>query len=106
MSGEERIAKALEERNEILMGIIKGILYGSLIIIGFFVFMMFGNQVYGFFYYDVLGNEDPFANIGISVPNNPIDDCSYSDDKQLCYQMERIANALENENLQSGETQQ
>ncbi len=44
--------------------------------------------------YDVKGKERMPIMPTMTV-SYPIDDCNYSEDEQLCYQMERIADALE-----------
>jgi len=95
LNSQERIAKALEEKNEIIMGILYGLLAVSLLVAGFFLVMIFGQSVYDFFIYDLLGNERPAPPTYATIPTEPIDDCSFSDDKQLCHQMERIANILD-----------
>ena len=95
MKPDERIADALEQKNEIIWGILYGILASFLIILGFILIMAFGQTVYDFFVYELLGNEKPQAPTYAVAQPEPLDDCYYSDDKQLCYQMERIANSLE-----------
>jgi len=95
MNSQERIAKALEEKNEIIMGLLYGFLGASLLVAGFILIGIFGQSVYDLFVYDLLGNERPASPIYATIPIHPIDDCSFSEDKQLCYQMERIANSLE-----------
>lgn len=93
---QERIADALEHRNDLFMAIIYGLLAGALVIIGFFVIMMIWQPIYDFFYFDVIGNERTSIGVGTAITYyDPIDDCSYSEDEQLCYQMSRIADALE-----------
>lgn len=95
MNSQERIAKALEEKNEIIWGLIYGLLGAVLIIAGFILIGIFGQFVYDLFIYDLLGNERPPAPTYATMATPPIDDCYFSKDKQLCYQMERIANSLE-----------
>lgn len=94
MTTDERIAKALEVRNEITIGILYGLLGAGLIVVGIFAFMILAQPVYGFFYHDVFGYER--VAMGTMVANKqPIDDCNYSEDEQLCYQMQRVADALQ-----------
>jgi len=98
LNSQERIAKALEEKNEIIMGILYGLLVVSILVAGFFLIMIFGQPLYNYINYDILGNERPKPPIYSVAPAYPIDDCNYSDDEQLCFQMKRIADALELQN--------
>ncbi len=97
MDNQERIADALEEKNEIIMGILYGILASLLIILGFILVMAFGQTLYDFFVYELLDNERPQTPTYAVAQPEPLDDCNYSDDKQLCYQMKRIADSMESE---------
>ncbi len=96
-NSQERIAKALEEKNEIIMGILYGILIASVLVAGFFSIMTFGQPVYSFINYDMLGNERPQSPTYAVAQPAPLDDCAYSDDEQLCYQMKRIADSMESD---------
>jgi len=102
MNSQERIAEALEEKNEIIMGILYGVLIGSLLVAGGFAVLIFGQSVFAFISYDLLGNERPKSPTYAVAPSHPIDDCSYSEDEQLCFQMKRIADALETSNISTG----
>ena len=100
----ERIANALEEKNQITTDILQGILYGIIIIGIIFgsvtILLIFGSSIYGFFYYDIFGNERTYpssADMAVTT-STPIDDCNYSEDGQLCYQMKRVADAIESQN--------
>lgn len=97
MDNQERIADALEEKNEIIMGILYGILASFLIILGFILVMVFGQTVYDFFVYELLDNDRPPTPTYAVAQPEPLDDCNYSDDKQLCYQMKRIADSMESD---------
>jgi len=97
MDSQERIADALEQKNEIIMGIMYGVLGSLLIILGFFLIMAFGQTVYDFFVYELLDNERPQAPTYAVAQPEPLDDCNYSEDKQLCYQMKRIADSMESD---------
>lgn len=91
---EKKKAEAIKDISDIIYGLIIGIGIAVVIVGIGFVVVMFGGQVIGYFYYDVFGNER--IAIGATVAyQSPIDDCSYSEDEQLCYQMSRIADALE-----------
>lgn len=104
MTNEERIANALEEKNEIIMGIMYGLLVVVLIFGGIFAIMIFGQAIYDFFTYDLLGNERPPSPVYAVAQATPIDDCNYSNDRQLCFQMKRIGDAFENDVLISENT--
>jgi len=97
MDNQERIANALEQKNEIIMGILYGILTSFLIILGFILVMAFGQTVYDFFVYELLDNDRPPTPTYAVAQPEPLDDCNYSDDKQLCYQMKRIADSMESD---------
>lgn len=100
MSAEERIAKAIERQNEMIEGIITGVFIAvvaiAVIILIFFFLVSGGFGLVDYIHYEVMGNERVSMG-GVTVAwHDPIDDCTYSEDQQLCYQMERIADALEN----------
>lgn len=99
MDTQERIATALEKRNKFNQEILDGVFYAvigiAIGVIVLFTILIFGGMIYDFFSYDMMGNERLPTISGTVSYQNPIDDCDYSDDKQLCYQMKRIADALE-----------
>ena len=105
----ERIADALEEKNEMFRTVGECLKYAiwtfAIVMIGLLLFIVFAGQVYDFFYYDVFGNEVVYpSSAGMLVtPPTPIDDCNYSEDEQFCYQMKRVADALESQNKPSVE---
>ena len=105
----ERIADALEEKNEMFRTVGECLKYAiwtfEIIMIGLLFFILFAGQVYDFFYYDVFGNEVVYpSSVGMLVtPPTSIDDCNYSEDEQFCYQMKRVADALESQNKPSVE---
>ena len=106
----ERIADALEEKNEMFRTVGECLKYAiwtfGIIMIGSLLFIVFAGQVYDFFYYDIFGNERVSYQSGYATPvtpSEPIGNCEYSEDKQLCYQMKRVADALESQNKPSVE---
>lgn len=100
MDSSERIAKALERRNEMFEtvgSIVKWLIYifgiGSVALL---LFVMFAGPVSDYINYELLDKKYPTM---ATTPSSPIDDCNSSEDKQLCFQMKRIADTLENEKL-------
>lgn len=52
--------------------------------------------IYESIYYDVLGNERFHYGIPSTPSYSPIEECNYSEDRHICYQLSRIADVLEN----------
>lgn len=88
----ERIANYMKDVGQVIFYIIIGVFVTALI----FLFFVIAPPVYQYINYDLLGNDRPDSYYYPTSlpPPDPIEDCSYSKDPQLCYQMKRIGDSL------------
>ena len=99
MSDKEPDNYLMDIRDWIRVAVIFGIVFAVMLNGGGILIVAGMGFLHNFIYYDVLGNEKyPYGYP--SVPSySPIEECDFSKDRHLCYQLSRIADALENKTV-------
>jgi hypothetical protein len=87
--------KSIADTLEFFKYCVYGLICAGGIVAIVFGFMFLVPIIYDVVVYDWLDYPRPTYSTPTTY-NPPIDDCNYSEDRQLCFQMERVADALGN----------
>lgn len=99
MSDEEPENYLMDIRDWIRVAVILGLIFAIMFNGGGIAVLAGLGLLHNFIYYDILGNERYPYGLPSTPSYSPIEECNFSDDRHICYQLSRIADALENKTV-------